>query len=112
MRLPFIYKAVGTAGCAASPSDCICGADGGADGCSVVIQLHGHLGEDWGSSMMVAGYIPRFNVSVGGGVGAALGMNYSMSARENTEGPSALACPLLQAIARSIAPTTFPQFSC
>lgn len=36
--------------------------------------------------MMVAGYIPRFNVSVGGGVGAALGMNYSMSARENTEG--------------------------
>ena len=39
MRLPFIYKAVGTAGCAASPSDCICDSDG--SGCSVVIQLHG-----------------------------------------------------------------------
>jgi len=108
MRLPYLFKAVGTAGCAASPADCLCEGD---TGCSVLIDLHGHLGEDWGSSMQIAGFVPRFNVSVAVGVGASLGMNFSMPARVNADATTAIACPLFRAIARSADPS-FPAFSC
>jgi hypothetical protein len=107
MRLPYVFRA--TSSCSTSPNDCICDKDG--ENCYVVIDLYGHLGEDWGSSMMLAGYLPQFNVSVGAGIGSQLGMNSTIDARSNMAAGNALQCPMLRAIARTLNPS-FPLFEC
>ena len=111
MQLPFVYPAVGQ--CPVSDPACICTSTAGesAPVCQVRIAMVGHLGEDWGSSMQLAGVLPRFNVSVALGTNAASGMNYSMPVRDNLAASDAAICMMLKAVATEADPS-FPKFSC
>ena len=44
-------------------------------------------------------------------MGSALGMNFSLTAKDNMNAGEAIACPLVQAIAAILDPT-FPKFVC
>lgn len=111
MELPMLYPAAGP--CPVSDPACVCApaVDNAAPVCEVRIAMLGHLGEDWGSSMQLAGMLPRFNVSVALGSNGASGMNYSLPVRENVGANDVAICMMLSAIATELEPT-FPKFSC
>ena len=112
MELPMLYPAAGP--CPISDPACICTPAAGQNAapfCEVEITMLGHLGEDWGSSMQLAGVLPRFNVSVALGSNGASGMNFSLPVRENVMANDAAICMMLSAIATELEPT-FPKFSC
>ena len=78
MRNPHAFPVIDPTDCDRSPGDCVCFPTSAANRtCYAILIEHGHLGEDWGSAMQVAGLFPRLNVSLVLGTNSASGMNFT-----------------------------------